>query len=161
MKVRTGFVSNSSSSSFLVAFEKIPKTANELREMMFGDVTIVGSGIYSHKTIDVANIVFSDIQQQLGDDLEFSDEVMACLKCNADVELIMEHFYPDIDDTSELYYRYEDKMSHLCPNGQHEDYDDFKEKYPFHTLCTFEYDNNDYMGGGEMFANFPCGYESS
>ena len=35
MKIRSGFVSNSSSSSFIVAFPKKPKSKNELSEMMF------------------------------------------------------------------------------------------------------------------------------
>lgn len=37
MRYRTGFVSNSSSSSFVVAFDKIPESAEELRQMLFGD----------------------------------------------------------------------------------------------------------------------------
>jgi hypothetical protein len=35
MKTRNGFVSNSSSSSFLVKFEKLPGSRDELRNMMF------------------------------------------------------------------------------------------------------------------------------
>jgi hypothetical protein len=37
MKLRTGFVSNSSSSSFIVAFSVLPKTKEELQAMLFGD----------------------------------------------------------------------------------------------------------------------------
>lgn len=37
MKIRNGFVSNSSSSSFVVAFEHVPKTKSELKKMLFGD----------------------------------------------------------------------------------------------------------------------------
>lgn len=37
MKIRNGFVSNSSSSSFLVAFSKKPKSLQELKLMIFGD----------------------------------------------------------------------------------------------------------------------------
>lgn len=36
MKIRSGFVSNSSSSSFIVALKKRPETADELRELFFG-----------------------------------------------------------------------------------------------------------------------------
>jgi len=35
MKTRKGFVSNSSSSSFIIGFEKKPKTPEELQELMF------------------------------------------------------------------------------------------------------------------------------
>ena len=37
MKIRKGFVSNSSSSSFVVAFPSIPKSEEELRIQMFGN----------------------------------------------------------------------------------------------------------------------------
>lgn len=36
MKIRNGFVSNSSSSSFIVAFPKKPETENELKDILFG-----------------------------------------------------------------------------------------------------------------------------
>ncbi len=39
MKIRNGFVSNSSSSSFVVAFPEKPKTEQELRDMMFPPAT--------------------------------------------------------------------------------------------------------------------------
>ena len=37
MKLRMGFVSNSSSSSFLARFDTVPQTEDELRLLMFGD----------------------------------------------------------------------------------------------------------------------------
>ena len=36
MKIRNGFVSNSSSSSFIVAFKKVPKSVAEMQKMLFG-----------------------------------------------------------------------------------------------------------------------------
>ncbi len=38
MKIRNGFVSNSSSSSFVVAFPRRPKSAEDVREILFGDL---------------------------------------------------------------------------------------------------------------------------
>ena len=35
MKIRSGFVSNSSSSSFIVVFDEAPKSASHLKDMMF------------------------------------------------------------------------------------------------------------------------------
>jgi len=37
MKIRSGFVSNSSSSSFVLAFDKKPESAKELHKLMFGE----------------------------------------------------------------------------------------------------------------------------
>jgi len=64
MKVRTGFVSNSSSSSFLVAFKKVPKNAEELQQLMFGVDESIG---YCDSTLSIktaAEIVFHDMEDQ-------------------------------------------------------------------------------------------------
>ena len=37
MKKRLGFVSNSSSSSFIITFDKVPETVEELKELLFED----------------------------------------------------------------------------------------------------------------------------
>jgi hypothetical protein len=37
MKIRNGFVSNSSSSSFIIAFEKVPTSADEMYELLFSN----------------------------------------------------------------------------------------------------------------------------
>jgi len=37
MKVRNGFVSNSSSSSFIVAWNKKPESVEEVKNILFGD----------------------------------------------------------------------------------------------------------------------------
>jgi hypothetical protein len=37
MKIRNGFVSNSSSSSFVVAFDKTPLNVDEMRKLLFGE----------------------------------------------------------------------------------------------------------------------------
>jgi hypothetical protein len=76
MKCRNGFVSNSSSSSFLVGFVKKPDTVEELRELLYGDVqTIKGSDGWDSKTqrlkyrefstLDLAEIVFRDMEKPL------------------------------------------------------------------------------------------------
>jgi hypothetical protein len=68
MKKRIGFVSNSSSSSFVVAFPKKPKNIKELQEMMFGKQEWHYSDGYGKNTdiptTDIAKAVFSEINNK-------------------------------------------------------------------------------------------------
>ena len=63
MKTRHGFVSNSSSSSFVVGFKNLPKTEDELRKMMFGDIEAIEEYDHSMTTEAVAQRVFADLQK--------------------------------------------------------------------------------------------------
>jgi hypothetical protein len=65
MKTRDGFVSNSSSSSFIVCFPKVPSDVNELRKMLFGDEEIY-QGPYGGEwsTRQVADTVWSVLRRQ-------------------------------------------------------------------------------------------------
>lgn len=63
MKTRNGFVSNSSSSSFIVMFPEQPKSEQDVRDMLFPrfkkDITIYDMTMSAD---EAANIVWSDIQ---------------------------------------------------------------------------------------------------
>jgi hypothetical protein len=61
MKNRLGFVSNSSSSSFIVGFDEIPTSPVELEQMMFGTPQIIEHYDESMDSIDVAKKVLLDI----------------------------------------------------------------------------------------------------
>lgn len=65
MKIRTGFVSNSSSSSFVVAFDEIPESAYDLQELLFGDAREWECYDEKVPTKTLAQIVWRDIQGQL------------------------------------------------------------------------------------------------
>lgn len=60
MKTRIGFVSNSSSSSFVVAWPKKPKTVEQMNEMLFGDLKQYANpyaweGVPSHFHVDTVS----------------------------------------------------------------------------------------------------------
>jgi len=64
MKFRNGFVSNSSSSSFVVAFPKVPTSVEEVCQMMFGDNQVHYGWDKTYPTIQIAERVFQDIEEQ-------------------------------------------------------------------------------------------------
>ena len=77
MNIRRGFVSNSSSSSFVVAFPKKPETVVEMKELLFKDVENYPSpyGSESWSATEVAEIVLRDMAEPLSD--EEAAEAMA------------------------------------------------------------------------------------
>lgn len=68
MKIRYGFVSNSSSSSFIVAFPRIPSSIEDTKYILFGNAeeNIIGLDYYDKKytTSEIATTVFDEIQNQ-------------------------------------------------------------------------------------------------
>jgi len=83
MKTRTNFVSNSSSSSFIVAFPKVPESAEEMQEILFGTAQDLENPDWDSKynpSVDrsfpvsqVAQIVFDDIEAPLTEDNIFEE----------------------------------------------------------------------------------------
>lgn len=64
MKIRTGFVSNSSSSSFLVWFTMMPQSVEELKALLFGDRQAIEKYDYTVATSVAAAIIWQDLQNQ-------------------------------------------------------------------------------------------------
>ncbi len=66
MKIRNGFVSNSSSSSFVVAFPRKPKNAKDVQTILFGDDKelqyLFDDNIIS--TASIATRVWDDMKRQ-------------------------------------------------------------------------------------------------
>lgn len=65
MKIRSGFVSNSSSSSFIVGFPKLPSSPEDLERMMFDEPELVQPYDFSQgtPTIEIAKRVFADMSK--------------------------------------------------------------------------------------------------
>lgn len=72
MKTRNGFVSNSSSSSFIIAFPHKPENVDELRTMVFGNAPPDDTrapwwdadSTYEHTIQDMAEQIFSDLNRR-------------------------------------------------------------------------------------------------
>ena len=78
MKIRRGFVSNSSSSSFVVAFPKKPASVEEMRELLFKDVQSYPSPYddFNYPATQIAEIVLQDMEEPLTDE-EAIEEMIA------------------------------------------------------------------------------------
>jgi len=88
MKIRTGFVSNSSCSSFVVAFPKEPSSAKDVKKILFPN----GKKTYScydssYTTEQVAETVWKDIQNQKPNDKDkIWEELHGYIKGEPDYE---------------------------------------------------------------------------
>jgi hypothetical protein len=70
MKVRQGFVSNSSSSSFVVAFAKVPQSREELKALLWGSqerLSIYDDGI---TTEEASRTLWCDLQEAMKEPLD-------------------------------------------------------------------------------------------
>lgn len=79
MKIRNGFVSNSSSSSFLVPFDKVPESLEELKNLMFPDKELNSIVKDDDEGVSVFSLV-RDIYKYLKDPLT-DKEILKAFEC--------------------------------------------------------------------------------
>ena len=140
MKTRTGFVSNSSSSSFIVIMDKKPKSAKELQKAMFGDkenMIAYGTPI---PTKQAAESVFKSLRKQKP--LPIRKAIM--LLETGVVERGGKSIYPHDAESSEDMQRVMAELANLAKGRQ---------------VFAFTYSDNDgnfesTMEHGDIFRNF-------
>lgn len=156
MKKRFYFVSNSSSSSFIVGLKEKPKSVSELQDIMFKNQQTI-SFYDDHMTCsDVAKRVFDDLKDQSS--LSLEKMIEACSEGYID-ELISEecpdyHDYCDGKLIDGDWDRYEEDL--VAYHKKSVDF--FKNKYPDVDCYFFEYSDNEgeaLLEHGDIFRNLP------
>jgi hypothetical protein len=147
MKIRNGFVSNSSSSSFVVAFSSEPKSAEEVREMLFGEDDFFphpyNEGGYP--AIQVAETVWKDMQNQRpNDDKGISNSMHGWLDGAPDYDDFLK---PGEKKFGEINWKAYNEAS--CKHRQ-KVLKEFKDANPNTFIYSFSYADDDGSYGGAL-----------
>lgn len=149
MKIRTGFVSNSSSSSFLVSFSHVPSSETELQEMLFGTETEMYNTVSeeNHSPKLLAKIIFQDMtydsQAKLNKSVNFSTE--------KDLDKYEKELFGKYGMTESMDYydisneqqsKFDAELVNLLKQKSLERIAKFGKKNPTGKLFVFEYGND-------------------
>jgi hypothetical protein len=165
MKTRNGFVSNSSSSSFVVVFPKeLPKTVAEMERLLFGDKLYVGyNNVYSTK--EIAFVVMRDMKEgRVKSRKELLDELTNGM-LEPSEEAVKHGFterclMPDWDfaqDTQNAMQKYLEKRAKCRDDVAKTVFKQLLKVYDFNRFFKFHYSDNDgcelnsFMEHGDIF----------
>ena len=158
MKIRNGFVSNSSSSSFLVAFDRKPATVKELQKILFGDKKYIAYYDYVHSTEKAAETVFNDLQKQSPLALNDVADELSYGYVGEDGELDFPHYNPEAtpEEHDRSWNEYENKRKQISQRVADEKWKEWKGK----EIYRFEYSDNEgeffcTLEHGDIFSNLP------
>jgi len=162
MKIRHGFVSNSSSSSFVIALAEKPKTVREVETLLFDANQVAYTAPYSDECFalaTVASVVLQDLEkaepltfEQLVDELSsgwlFYDQVKA--------EIPDVPYDADMDDRRVVWQKQTERTTELATVMANE----FFQKHEGKLWFRLEYSDNDgamysAMEHGDLFHNVP------
>jgi hypothetical protein len=152
MKIRNGFVSNSSSSSFVVAFNEIPTSIEDVQRVIFGAKEHFKSeyGNTLYDTFDIASTIWGDIFEQTPNNIKKISESISGGYCSD---------RPDYDDYKNKdgqidWKRYQKACDKISTKKAKEFIKDNSGKY----IYVFSYSDNDgdyfsTMEHGDIFSN--------
>ena len=168
MKIRTGFVSNSSSSSFIVAVPKTISDVDDLQKYLIGEQIAYPNpyiwnkeSIYAWPARLIASIVFEDMQNagkaSLNDAIETYSSGYTKEWERAEEDALVKFRLGKWDRKPQEFYEYQEVV---CKQYSEEKVKEFFKDNPDCDFYTLSYADDTELGSamehGELFNHIPC-----